>query len=66
MKIFNYETHIRDWIGWYFGPRATPHSPILWPIDGWITDPEEVARAIMLDDHLGLATPATPNTKERP
>lgn len=31
-----------------------PRRAFWWPADGWITDPNEIIRAIRLDDDMGV------------
>jgi hypothetical protein len=56
MRIGKYETGIlvalKDRI---FPPgNKHPKRAFWWPTDGWITDPDEIIKAIRLDDELGV------------
>jgi hypothetical protein len=48
-------TQIRSRIIWYFTGRENPKPSWYYSDIGWIDDPEEIKRSIMLDDTLGLA-----------
>ena len=48
---------IKTYLKWMLnigGAREFPKPMLVVPLDGWITDPEEIKRAIMLDDEMGI------------
>lgn len=62
-NIGKYRTNIIGRIKWYFGSKTTPPPAWFYPTDGWIEDPEEIERAIRLDDRMGLANEPTEKEK---
>lgn len=52
MSKHNYQ--IKDRLLWYIKRPNTPKPAWRYPTDGWITDPQEIIKAIRLDDELGI------------
>lgn len=52
-----YKTQIRKRLMYIFhinGWRENPKPSWYYPADGWITDEQEIKRAIMLDEEMGF------------
>lgn len=49
-----YKINVIDRVKWYFSDKSTPKPVWVYPADNWITDPEEIIKAIRLDDDMGV------------
>lgn len=45
---------ITKYIKWLFSNREYPKPMVIVPLDGWISDKDEIIRSIRMDDDMGI------------